>query len=96
MLYARCGAVHYWTEHFDIKDKLESEKNALRTEIDKIKEQIAPYDCKIADLKKERDETITPSNKEKINIENKIKSLREQLSNLGLFKNKQKIITGSD
>lgn len=78
----------YWKEHSE--QKLESEKENLQFELEELKNQSAPYDSKIDEIKKERDETIVPSRKEKNDIEDKIELLNAQQAKLGLFKGKEK------
>ena len=80
----------YWKEHSEEKQKLESEKENLQFELEELKNQSAPYDSKIDEIKKERDETIVPSRKEKNDIEDKIELLNAQQAKLGLFKGKEK------
>ena len=80
----------YWNENSDLKKKLESEKNDLRLELASLKKQSAPYDSRIQEIKKERDETIVPSRKEKYDIEDKIELLSTQQAKFGFFKGKEK------
>ncbi|MBP3580414.1 MAG: hypothetical protein J6K12_04105, partial [Clostridia bacterium] len=79
----------YWDAHPDEKKQLDERMASINAEIKQLKLDIEPYEGKIREFEKEKQQQV-PAEINLKSLNDKISELQQQKKALGLFKGKQK------